>query len=97
MSDYDSENGKREHHNAMERKRRDQLKDSFIYLHQTLVDCDPQRRTNADGSSSHMGRATILTKAADTIQLNDRKNAALRRDIADLESKLDMQSDQDSS
>merc|ERR1712112_115990 len=57
-----SEHEKRAHHNALERKRRDHIKDSF----HSLRDCVPQddHKSNA---SSKTSRAQILRQAAEYI------------------------------
>lgn len=76
MSDDDLENAeKRAHHNALERKRRDHIKDSF----NSLRDAVP----SLQGEKS-VSRAQILKKAADYIQLMRKKNNSHQQDIADL-------------
>lgn len=76
MSDDDQENAdKRAHHNALERKRRDHIKDSF----NSLRDAVP----SLQGEKS-VSRAQILKKAADYIQLMRKKNNTHQQDIADL-------------
>jgi Max protein len=65
---------KRAHHNALERKRRDHIKDSFS----SLRDAIPTMQ--GDKSS----RAQILKKASDYITFMRRKNQAHQQDIEDL-------------
>jgi len=66
---------KRAHHNALERKRRDHIKDSFSSLR------DAVPALNGEKQSS---RAQILKKAADYIQYMRRKNSSHQHDIEDL-------------
>lgn len=76
MSDDDVENAeKRAHHNALERKRRDHIKDSF----NSLRDAVPSLL----GEKS-VSRAQILKRAADYIQQMRKKNNTHQQDIADL-------------
>jgi Max protein len=65
---------KRAHHNALERKRRDHIKDSFS----SLRDAIPTMQ--GDKSS----RAQILKKASDYITFMRRKNQNHQQDIEDL-------------
>jgi len=65
---------KRAHHNALERKRRDHIKDSFS----SLRDAIPTMQ--GDKSS----RAQILKKASDYITFMRRKNQGHQQDIDDL-------------
>lgn len=65
---------KRAHHNALERKRRDHIKDSFS----SLRDAIPTMQ--GDKSS----RAQILKKASDYITFMRRKNQSHQQDIEDL-------------
>jgi len=65
---------KRAHHNALERKRRDHIKDSFS----SLRDAIPTMQ--GDKSS----RAQILKKASDYITFMRRKNQGHQQDIEDL-------------
>ncbi|XP_005106364.1 protein max [Aplysia californica] len=59
-----SSDDKRAHHNALERKRRDHIKDSF----HSLRDCVPQDDSKANtNSSSKTSRAQILRQAAEYI------------------------------
>ena len=84
---------KRAHHNALERKRRDHIKDSFTSLRDSIPSlngekmqvCD--RRPVSAGPSdrpSQASRAQILKKAAEYIQTMRRKNTSHQQDIEDL-------------
>ncbi|XP_034251370.1 protein max isoform X2 [Thrips palmi] len=66
---------KRAHHNALERKRRDHIKDSFS----SLRDSVPALQNEKVAS-----RAQILKKASDYITYMRRKNNAHQQDIEDL-------------
>merc|ERR1712110_799102 len=66
---------KRAHHNALERKRRDHIKDSFTGLRDAI----PTMR-GGDKSS----RAQILKKASEYIQYMRRKNSVNQTDLDDL-------------
>lgn len=66
---------KRAHHNALERKRRDHIKDSFT----SLRDCVPALQ----GEKS--SRAQILKKASDYIDFMRKKIASHQADIEDLQ------------
>jgi len=68
---------KRAHHNMLERKRRDHIKDSFV----SLRDAVPALQGEKTKQSS---RAQILKKAAEYIQFMRRKNSAHQHDIEDL-------------
>lgn len=96
-SDADDEDGsqtyssedKRAHHNALERKRRDHIKDSF----HSLRDCVPQ--DDSKGSSTKTSRAQILRQAAEYIlkmrektQQNDRHIDILKRQNDELYSQV---------
>ncbi|XP_033355428.1 protein max-like isoform X1 [Bombus vosnesenskii] len=72
---YYSQAEKRAHHNALERKRRDHIKDSFSYLR----DCVPTLQGEKVAS-----RTQILRKAVEYIQLMRRKNSTHEQDIDDL-------------
>ncbi|XP_011707426.1 PREDICTED: protein max isoform X2 [Wasmannia auropunctata] len=74
-SQYYSQAEKRAHHNALERKRRDHIKDSFS----SLRDCVPALQGEKVAS-----RAQILKKAAEYIQFMRRKNTSHQQDIDDL-------------
>ncbi|XP_041352451.1 protein max-like isoform X2 [Gigantopelta aegis] len=67
---------KRAHHNALERKRRDHIKESF----HSLRDAVP----SLHGEKNQISRAQILKKAADYIQFMRRKNHSHQQDIDDL-------------
>ncbi|XP_075221617.1 MYC associated factor X isoform X2 [Lycorma delicatula] len=66
---------KRAHHNALERKRRDHIKDSFSSLRDSVPALQGEKVAS---------RAQILKKAADYIQFMRRKNSAHQQDIDDL-------------
>jgi len=65
---------KRAHHNALERKRRDHIKDSFTSLRDSVPSLQGEKSS----------RAQILKKAADYIQFMRRKNSSHQHDIEDL-------------
>ncbi|CAG5129506.1 unnamed protein product [Candidula unifasciata] len=81
---------KRAHHNALERKRRDHIKDSF----HSLRDCVPQD-DNKTNSSTKASRAQILRQAAEyiirmrdkTIQ-NDRHISKLKQQNEELQAQI---------
>ncbi|XP_019898144.1 protein max isoform X4 [Esox lucius] len=89
---------KRAHHNALERKRRDHIKDSFHSLRDSvpalqgekvsslLRDARPSAGTSAGGinAPSDASRAQILDKATEYIQYMRRKNHTHQQDIDDL-------------
>jgi len=66
---------KRAHHNALERKRRDHIKDSFTGLRDAIP-------TMKGGDKS--SRAQILKKASEYIQYMRRKNSINQTDLEDL-------------
>lgn len=70
---------KRAHHNALERKRRDHIKDSF----NGLKDSIPSMAGN-EKMSRASSRAQILKKATEYIQFIRRKNNTHQEDIEDL-------------
>ncbi|XP_022333814.1 protein max-like isoform X4 [Crassostrea virginica] len=80
MSDEDreveieSDAEKRAHHNALERKRRDHIKDSFHSLRDSVPSLQGEK----------VSRAQILKKAADYISFMRRKNHSHQQDIDDL-------------
>ncbi|XP_044128251.1 protein max isoform X3 [Bufo gargarizans] len=85
MSDNDdieveSDADKRAHHNALERKRRDHIKDSFHSLRDSVPSLQGEKVT-AYGQAS---RAQILDKATEYIQYMRRKNHTHQQDIDDL-------------
>uniref|UniRef100_U5EZT3 Protein max n=1 Tax=Corethrella appendiculata TaxID=1370023 RepID=U5EZT3_9DIPT len=71
---YYSQAEKRAHHNALERKRRDHIKDSFTSLRDSVPALQGEKAS----------RAQILKKAAEYIQFMRRKNNAHQQDIDDL-------------
>jgi len=68
---------KRSHHNVLERKRRDLIKDSFSKLRDAVPTLTNQRAS----------RAQILKKAADFIQHIHQRNETTRANIEELERK----------
>lgn len=64
----------RSHHNVLERKRRDLIKDSFTRLKDVVPALKNERAS----------RAQILKKAADFIQLTHQRNESTRADIEEL-------------
>lgn len=72
---YFSQAEKRAHHNALERKRRDHIKDSFSSLRDSVPFLQGEKVAS---------RAQILKKAADYIQFMRRKNATNQQAIDDL-------------
>ncbi|XP_028165798.1 protein max isoform X1 [Ostrinia nubilalis] len=74
---YYSQADKRAHHNALERKRRDHIKDSFTSLRESVPALQNEKVTQAS-------RAQILKKAAEYIQFMRRKNNSHQQDIDDL-------------
>ncbi|CAG5109276.1 Similar to MAX: Protein max (Homo sapiens), partial [Cotesia congregata] len=72
---YYSQAEKRAHHNALERKRRDHIKDSFSSLRDTVPSLQGEKVAS---------RAQILKKAAEYIQFMRRKNSSHQQDIDDL-------------
>nr|CAD7264081.1 unnamed protein product [Timema shepardi] len=82
---------KRAHHNALERKRRDHIKDSFSSLRESVPALQGEKvvssskvRTPLPKYVHGVSRALILKKAADYIQFMRRKNSAHQQDIDDL-------------
>ncbi|XP_027028137.1 protein max isoform X4 [Tachysurus fulvidraco] len=71
---------KRAHHNALERKRRDHIKDSF----HSLRDSVPSLQGEKVGGRFSASRAQILDKATEYIQYMRRKNHTHQQDIDDL-------------
>ncbi|XP_031772139.1 protein max isoform X2 [Apis florea] len=72
---YYSQAEKRAHHNALERKRRDHIKDSFSSLRDSVPVLQGEKVAS---------RAQILKKAAEYIQFMRRKNSSHQQDIDDL-------------
>ncbi|XP_064602179.1 protein max-like isoform X2 [Liolophura sinensis] len=75
--DIESDAEKRAHHNALERKRRDHIKESFHSLRDSVPSLQGEK-------VSAVSRAQILKKAADYIQFMRRKNHTHQQDIDDL-------------
>ncbi|KAJ3607089.1 hypothetical protein NHX12_026603 [Muraenolepis orangiensis] len=85
---------KRAHHNALERKRRDHIKDSFHSLRDSVpalqgekVGASPAVGTPSASSQQSIkqaSRAQILDKATEYIQYMRRKNHSHQQDIDDL-------------
>ncbi|XP_030627371.1 protein max isoform X2 [Chanos chanos] len=69
---------KRAHHNALERKRRDHIKDSFHSLRDSVPALQGEK------SIKQASRAQILDKATEYIQYMRRKNHTHQQDIDDL-------------
>ncbi|XP_067337661.1 protein max isoform X8 [Channa argus] len=78
--EVDSDADKRAHHNALERKRRDHIKDSF----HSLRDSVPSLQGEKVGKAQSASRAQILDKATEYIQYMRRKNHTHQQDIDDL-------------
>ncbi|CAG5866330.1 unnamed protein product [Menidia menidia] len=72
--EVDSDADKRAHHNALERKRRDHIKDSFHSLRDSVPSLQGEKAS----------RAQILDKATEYIQFMRRKNHTHQQDIDDL-------------
>ncbi|KAJ1103604.1 hypothetical protein NDU88_001025 [Pleurodeles waltl] len=75
---FHSEADKRAHHNALERKRRDHIKDSFHSLRDSVPSLQGEK------VSASASRAQILDKATEYIQYMRRKNHTHQQDIDDL-------------
>ncbi|XP_022911856.1 protein max isoform X2 [Onthophagus taurus] len=71
---YFSQAEKRAHHNALERKRRDHIKDSFSSLRDAVPELNGEKAS----------RAQILKKAAEYIQTMRKKNFSHQQDIDNL-------------
>ncbi|XP_070180386.1 protein max-like isoform X6 [Littorina saxatilis] len=69
--DIESDADKRAHHNALERKRRDHIKDSFHSLRDSVPDLQGEK----------VSRAQILKRAAEYIQSMREKNTTHQKDI----------------
>ncbi|KAF3844759.1 hypothetical protein F7725_007922 [Dissostichus mawsoni] len=87
--DVDSDADKRAHHNALERKRRDHIKDSFSGLRDSVPALQGRRgRKDVESvfksSVKQASRAQILDKATEYIQYMRRKNHTHQQDIDDL-------------
>uniref|UniRef100_A0A3Q2P768 Protein max n=1 Tax=Fundulus heteroclitus TaxID=8078 RepID=A0A3Q2P768_FUNHE len=72
--DFSLQADKRAHHNALERKRRDHIKDSFHSLRDSVPSLQGEKAS----------RAQILDKATEYIQYMRRKNHTHQQDIDDL-------------
>ncbi|XP_019767566.1 protein max isoform X4 [Dendroctonus ponderosae] len=72
--DVESDAEKRAHHNALERKRRDHIKDSFSSLRNSVPSLHGEKAS----------RAQILKKASDYILYMKKKNNSHQQDIHDL-------------
>lgn len=72
---YYSQAEKRAHHNALERKRRDHIKDSFSSLRDSVPALNGEKVAS---------RAQILKKAAEYILIMRKKNSSHQQDIEDL-------------
>ncbi|CAH1163852.1 unnamed protein product [Phaedon cochleariae] len=72
---YYSQAEKRAHHNALERKRRDHIKDSFSSLRDSVPALNGEKVAS---------RAQILKKAAEYILFMRKKNCSHQQDIEDL-------------
>uniref|UniRef100_H0XNX5 Protein max n=1 Tax=Otolemur garnettii TaxID=30611 RepID=H0XNX5_OTOGA len=77
---FQSAADKRAHHNALERKRRDHIKDSF----HSLRDSVPSLQGEKVSLLRKASRAQILDKATEYIQYMRRKNHTHQQDIDDL-------------
>ncbi|XP_046571934.1 protein max-like isoform X10 [Haliotis rubra] len=84
--DVESDAEKRAHHNALERKRRDHIKESFHSLRDSVPALEGEKVSAAAPSAAapSVSRAQILKKAADYIQFMRRKNHSHQQDIDDL-------------
>ncbi|CAJ1078300.1 protein max isoform X4 [Xyrichtys novacula] len=93
--EVDSDADKRAHHNALERKRRDHIKDSFHSLRDSVPALQGEKvgkaqpaglpgTQKAHQSTKQASRAQILDKATEYIQYMRRKNHTHQQDIDDL-------------
>ncbi|XP_067337659.1 protein max isoform X6 [Channa argus] len=82
--EVDSDADKRAHHNALERKRRDHIKDSFHSLRDSVPSLQGEKVGKAQSSTKQASRAQILDKATEYIQYMRRKNHTHQQDIDDL-------------
>jgi len=82
--DIESDADKRAHHNALERKRRDHIKDSFTSLKDSVPSLHGEKVSQAKVSDMKASRAQILKKAAEYIGHMRRKNTTAQADIDDL-------------
>lgn len=72
--EMDSDSTKRSHHNALERKRRDHIKESFNGLRDSVPSLSGEKAS----------RAQILNKATEYIQSMTKKNQIFKSDIDEL-------------
>jgi len=72
--EMDSDTTKRSHHNALERKRRDHIKESFNGLRDSVPSLSGEKAS----------RAQILNRATEYIQSMTKKNQSFKSDIDDL-------------
>ncbi|KAM4529802.1 protein max isoform 4-T4 [Fundulus diaphanus] len=92
--EVDSDADKRAHHNALERKRRDHIKDSFHSLRDSVPSLQGEKTWRSSDqdrlndqkhqSTKQASRAQILDKATEYIQYMRRKNHTHQQDIDDL-------------
>ncbi|XP_004084928.1 protein max isoform X3 [Oryzias latipes] len=86
--EVDSDADKRAHHNALERKRRDHIKDSFHSLRDSVPSLQGEKvgaeEARPKPSAKQASRAQILDKATEYIQYMRRKNHTHQQDIDDL-------------
>ncbi|XP_066279845.1 protein max-like isoform X5 [Branchiostoma lanceolatum] len=84
--DVDSDADKRAHHNALERQRRDHIKNSFSSLRDAVPALQGEKDTAGQTAAKQKqaSRAQILNKATDYIQYMRRKNQTHQQDIDDL-------------
>ncbi|XP_035472684.1 protein max isoform X7 [Scophthalmus maximus] len=83
--EVDSDADKRAHHNALERKRRDHIKDSFHSLRDSVPALQGEKVGKPQPQSTKQAsRAQILDKATEYIQYMRRKNHTHQQDIDDL-------------
>ncbi|XP_027130673.1 protein max-like isoform X1 [Larimichthys crocea] len=87
--EVDSDADKRAHHNALERKRRDHIKDSFHGLRDSVPALQGEKLSHLtigqrENSVKQASRAQILDKATEYIQYMRRKNHTHQQDIDDL-------------
>ncbi|UXI16546.1 hypothetical protein NH340_JMT02489 [Sarcoptes scabiei] len=75
---------RRAHHNALERKRRDHIKDSFSSLRDSVPSLQGEKAS----------RAQILKKAAEYIQYMRKKNTNVQTDIEEIKKQNKMLADQ---
>jgi len=76
---YMTQAEKRAHHNALERKRRDHIKESFHNLRDSIPTLHGEKVGGSQAS-----RAQILKQATEYIQFMNKKNGSISQDIDDL-------------